>query len=71
MAKAKKRRNKKYQGADAADAPVVVHRYKAVERKGVNAFWHEHKVTILVRVVQLALVLLAALFLLLLALLIW
>lgn len=42
MAKTKKKRTKRYTGAQAARGPVV-HRYTAVERGRVRQWIHDHK----------------------------
>lgn len=39
----KKKRNKVYSGADAAESKPVVHRYKAVVRSPLGEWWHENK----------------------------
>lgn len=42
MAKTKKKRTKRYTGADAAQGPVV-HHYEAVERSRLGEWWFTHK----------------------------
>lgn len=43
MSKTKKKRTKRYQGADAAVQGPVVHRYEAVERSRLGQWWYDHK----------------------------
>lgn len=43
MARQKKKRNKRYTGADAAQTGPVVHRYEAVERSRFGQWWYENK----------------------------
>lgn len=43
MSKIKKRRNKAYSGADAADKKPVIHRYVAVQRSPLQEWWLEKK----------------------------
>jgi hypothetical protein len=42
MSKSKKKRNKQYQGDDAAHGPVV-HRYTAIAKSPVREWWDDHK----------------------------
>lgn len=43
MSKSKKKRTKRYQGADAAVQGPVLHRYEAVERSRWGQWWFDHK----------------------------
>lgn len=43
MSKNKKKRNKKYTGADAAIVKPVITRIEAVNRNKVAQYWFEHK----------------------------
>ena len=49
--KSKKKRNKRYTGADAAQGPVL-HRYEAVERTRIGQYVHDHKLR--VRIIGIA-----------------
>lgn len=42
MSKSKKKRNKQYQGQDAAHGPVV-HRYTAAVKSPMREWWDDHK----------------------------
>lgn len=43
MAKQKKKRNKKYSGADAAEARPTITRVQAVSRSRPKQWWHDNK----------------------------
>lgn len=43
MAKQKKKRNKKYTGADAAMTRPSITRVEAVHRSKLGQWWHDHK----------------------------
>ncbi|MGH7197085.1 MAG: hypothetical protein ACREGJ_04980 [Candidatus Saccharimonadales bacterium] len=44
--KSRKKRDKPYRGADAANQQPVVHRYSAKVRSPLGEWWHERKRTI-------------------------